>query len=242
MSLIAGSFATRIETLILTQGVLYGIGELVLYYPVISMLNEWFVQKRWLAYGILCCATGVTGIAMPFIIELLLKNYGYSITLRAISIGLVVLTGPMLPLLKGRLPASQQSAAQKTDRSFLRKPLFFLYTTSNLCQAIGYFFPSLYLPSYASSLGLSPATGALLLALFSMAQVGGQLTFGFLSDNRLPALASVAVPLPCDICDSGFYTMGIFTLIATTDDILNHLRFLWSRLRRIVGSNGYSLE
>ena len=28
--------------------------------------------------------------------------------------------------------------------------------------------------------------GALLLALFSMAQVGGQLTFGFLSDNRLP--------------------------------------------------------
>ena len=186
VSLIAGSFATRIETLILTQGVLYGIGELVLYYPVISMLNEWFVQKWGLAYGILCCATGVTGIAMPFVIELLLKKYGYAITLRAIAIGIVVVTGPMLPLLKGRLPASQQSTSQMTDWSFLRKPLFFLYTISNVFQAMGYFFPSLYLPSYASSLGLSPTTGALLLALFSMAQVGGQLTFGFLSDNRLP--------------------------------------------------------
>ena len=124
VSLIAGSFATRIKTLVLTQGVLYGIGELVLYYPVISMLNEWFVQKRGLAYGILCCATEVTGIAMPFVIELLLKHYGYVITLRAIAIGLVFLTGPMLPLLKGRLPASQQSATHKTAWSFLRKSLF----------------------------------------------------------------------------------------------------------------------
>jgi len=51
---------------------------------------------------------------------------------------------------------------------------------------MGYWFPGIFLPSYATSLGLSPATGALLLALFSMAQGGGQLTFGFLSDGRLP--------------------------------------------------------
>ena len=203
VSLIAGSFATQIGTLIFTQGILYGTGVLILYYPLLSMVNEWFVQKRGLAYGILCCATGVTGVAFPFVIEALLMRYDYATTLRALGIGIAVLTGPCLPMLRGRLPPSQESAMQKTDWSFLKTPLFYLYATSNLCQAMGYWFPGLFLPSYATSLGLSPATGALLLALFSMAQVGGeymvfdftdlyplicsgQLTFGFLSDGRLP--------------------------------------------------------
>lgn len=186
LSLVAGSFATQISTLILTQGVLYGTGELILYYPIISMLNEWFVQKRGLCYGVLACATGVTGIVMPFVIETLLNRYGYATTLRAVAVGIVVLTGPCFPLIKGRLPASNHSASRKTDWAFLRKPLFYFYSLSNLCQGMAYWFPSLYLPSYATSLGLSPASGALLLALFSVAQIGGQLTFGFLSDNRLP--------------------------------------------------------
>ena len=51
---------------------------------------------------------------------------------------------------------------------------------------MGYFFPSIYLPSYASSIGLGPTAGALLLALFGLAQVLGQLSFGFLFDGRLP--------------------------------------------------------
>ena len=174
VSLIAGSFATQIGTLIFTQGILYGTGVLILYYPLLSMVNEWFVQKRGLAYGILYCGTGVTGVAFPFIIEALLIRYGYATTLRALGLGIAVFTGPCLPMLRGRLPPSQESAMQKTDWSFLKTPLFYLYGTSNLCQAMGYWFPGLFLPSYATSLGLSPATGALLLALFSVAQVGGE--------------------------------------------------------------------
>ena len=43
---------------------------------------------------------------MPFALEAMLNKYGYQITLRAIAVGLVVLTGPLIPLLKGRLPSS----------------------------------------------------------------------------------------------------------------------------------------
>ena len=66
-----------------------------------------------------------------------------------------------------------------------KKPLFWVYCTSNIIQGLGYFFPSLYLPSYATSIGLSSAEGALLLALLSVSQVLGQLSFGYLSDHRL---------------------------------------------------------
>lgn len=63
-------------------------------------------------------------------------------------------------------------------------PLFWIYTVSNLMQGLGYFFPALYLPSYATAMGMTATQGALLLSIMSVAQVLGQLSFGYLSDRR----------------------------------------------------------
>ena len=205
MALIAGSFARTIETLILTQGVLYGIGILLIYYPLLSMLNEWFVQKRGLAYGILYCATGLTGTAIPFVMEILLRRYGYEITLRATAVGLAVSTGPLLPMLKGRLPIIQDSAVPKTDWSFLKKPLFYLFATSTLFQGMAWFIPLIFLPSFSTSIGFDPSKGALLLALVSLSQLFGQIAFGWLSDYRLP-LHFLMFLSPC-ACAIGTFTL-----------------------------------
>jgi predicted MFS family arabinose efflux permease len=88
--------------------------------------------------------------------------------------------------LKGRLPPSERTATGKTNWKALRKPLFWVYCTSNVAQGLGYFFPSLYLPSYATAIGLTPTQGALILALLSVSQVIGQFSFGYLSDHRVP--------------------------------------------------------
>ena len=183
--LAAGSFATDLSVLIFTQGVMYGIGFLIFYYPILSFVNEFWIERRGMAYGILCASSGISGISMPFAIEAMLNKYGYQTTLRAISIGLAVLTGPLLPLLRGRLPHSEHSTSGPTNWSCLKKPLFWVYCISNILQGLGYFFPSLYLPSYATSIGLSSSKGALLLALLSVSQVLGQISFGYLSDHRL---------------------------------------------------------
>ena len=46
ISLIASSFATQVVHLIVTQGVLYAVGGTLLYCPVVSFLDEWFVRKK----------------------------------------------------------------------------------------------------------------------------------------------------------------------------------------------------
>lgn len=165
---------------------MYGVGFLIFYYPILSFVNEFWIERRGMAYGVLCASSGVSGIVMPFAIEAMLNKYGYPTTLRAITVGLAVLTFPLTPFLKGRLPPSEQITIGPTDWSCLKKPLFWVYCTSNVIQGLGYFFPSLYLPSYATSIGLSSAHGALLLALLSVSQVLGQFTFGYLSDHKLP--------------------------------------------------------
>jgi hypothetical protein len=203
LGLVAGSFASDLGTLILTQGVAYGFGFLIFYYPILSMVNEYWVTRRGMAYGLLCGASGLSGTVMPFVIQALLTRYGYRTTLRAVAVALTLLTGPLIPLLKGRLPSSPgQVATHRWNWTFFCSPLFWIYSVSNILQGFGYFFPALYLPSYASSLGLSGKTGALLLALMSIFQVGGQFVFGFVSDRKVPldVLASLSTVVAATAC------------------------------------------
>jgi MFS family permease len=197
LGLVAGSFARSLATLIFTQGVMYGTGFILFYYPILSMVNEFWITRRGMAYGVLCSASGVSGAAMPFVIEKLLEKYGYPTTLRAIAVGLFVVTGPLIPFLKGRLPESETSSTGRTDWSFFKVPLFWIYSVSNLAMGMGYFFPSLYIPSYASANGMSSTQGAILLAAMSVSQVLGQSSFGYLSDRRMSlnvlAIASTAI-------------------------------------------------
>jgi cyanate permease len=52
-------------------------------------------------------------------------------------------------------------------------------------MGMGYFFPALFLPSYATLIGLDATKGALLLTLMSVAQVLGQFGFGYISDKEV---------------------------------------------------------
>lgn len=184
LGLALGSFADSLEALIASQGVAYGLGFLVFYYPILSMIDEYWVTRRGMAYGMLCAASGLSGSFMPFLLQALLDRFGFRITLRAVAIALAVLTGPLIPLFKGRLPESRNAARRKVNWKFLHTPKFWLYSMANILQGFGYFFPGLYLPSYASSLSLNPHSGALLLAVMSVCQVCGQFTFGILSDRK----------------------------------------------------------
>ncbi|TVY21630.1 Fujikurins efflux protein [Lachnellula arida] len=189
LGLIAGSFTTTLPGLIATQGVMYGLGFVTLTYPIISFIDEWWIARKGMAFGIISAASGASGIFMPFIIEALLQKYGYRTTLRAVAVGMAVLTGPLLPFLKGRLPPAERSAMGKTNWSFFKKPLFWIYCASTLLQGLGFFFPALYLPSYATAIGLSSTSGALVLAIMSLAQVIGQFSCGYLSDKKMSVSA-----------------------------------------------------
>lgn len=192
IGLVAGSFADSLGTLIVTQGVLYGIGFVIFYYPILSMVDEFWVKRRGMAYGLLCNASGASGAVTPLILQVLLRKYGYRTTLRAVAVILFALTGPLIPLLKGRA-GLQQNTSLRTDWGFFKKRIFWICSLSNLVMGIGFFFPSLYLPSYASSLKLSVSKGAMLLALMSISQVAGQFTFGYLSDKTLSVNVRITV-------------------------------------------------
>ena len=89
LSLIAASFAQNTATLLATQGVMYALGGLALYFPAMYVIDEWFVARKGLAFGVVWTGTGLAGAILPFLLEWLLSSYGFRTALRVWAIILV---------------------------------------------------------------------------------------------------------------------------------------------------------
>jgi MFS family permease len=77
-----GSMCKTVPQLIVTQGIMYGIGGAITYHPIVQLLDEWFVVKKGLAFGIVWAGTGLGGVVVPLLLQFLLNKYGFRTTLR----------------------------------------------------------------------------------------------------------------------------------------------------------------
>ena len=183
LGLIISSFSTRVTHLILTQGVLYAIGGTLLYTPTILFLDEWFIKRKGMAFGIMWAGTGMSGVIIPFVMNWGLEKYGFRTMLRAWTITLVLLSGPLLLFVKPRLPLSMSSHTRRFDLRFLRTSTFWVLQAGNIFQGLGFFIPSIYLPTYAQSLGMSAVTSTLTVSLANTTSVVGAVIIGALIDH-----------------------------------------------------------
>ncbi|KAL9583778.1 MAG: hypothetical protein Q9212_002516 [Teloschistes hypoglaucus] len=182
-AIIAASFATKVSHLILTQGILYAIGGVMVYCPTIVFLDEWFIRRKGLAFGMMWAGTGVSGVVLPFIMSALLDKFGFRTTFRAYAVALVLLATPLLFFIRPRLPLAQTSLQRRLDMSFLRMSTFWIPQTCNIIQGLGYFIPNIYLPTYARSQGMSGAQATVMLALVNLGVVFGAIWAGALTDR-----------------------------------------------------------
>ena len=175
-------------------------------------MDEWFVKRKGLAFGImwvrlhpstlsLVChshwiaqhivrkltlqkaGTGLGGVIIPLLLQYLLNKHGFRITLRIWSIVLCVATAPLTVYLKPRLPVARATRRRNFDVSFLRNKTFLILQLGNILEGFGYFVPSIYLPTYAKSLGASTSVSALTLILINIAAVFGCVCMGGIVDR-----------------------------------------------------------
>jgi len=88
-ALIAASFTNTAGALLATQGVLYGIGGVTLYFPAMYLIDEWFIARKGLAFAIIWTGSGLGGAVVPFVSQWLLDSYGFRTTLRVWAVIIV---------------------------------------------------------------------------------------------------------------------------------------------------------
>jgi MFS family permease len=184
LGLAMSAFSTSVTHLIITQGVLYAVGGSISYSPCILYMDEWFVKKKGLAYGIMWSGTGLAGVVLPLLLDSLLQKYGFKTTLRIWSVVVFVLTAPLAIFIKPRLPQSASTHAKRFNLGFIFTKTFAVYQIANVVEAFGFFLPGIYLPSYArSALGVSGSLAALTVLLINVASVFGCVAMGHLIDR-----------------------------------------------------------
>ncbi|TRX89610.1 hypothetical protein FHL15_009519 [Xylaria flabelliformis] len=193
LSLSLASLATTTNALIALQGVLYAIGGAIAYCPTVLYIDEWFVARKGMAYGITWGGEGLASAVIPLILQRLLGQYGYQTTLRATGIALFVICAPLSIYIKPRLPPSNTTAMRPWGLKFLFSSMFAPYQLGNLVQGTGHFIPSIYLPTYARTvLGASGYLSALTVLLINLSTTIGCVIMGTLTD-RLPATTCILI-------------------------------------------------
>ncbi|KAI1886888.1 hypothetical protein AGOR_G00200420 [Albula goreensis] len=77
MGLVLSSFATSLEYLYLTLGVLTGVGFALCYTPAIAMVGAYFCERKALAYGIAMSGSGIGTFVLAPVVQLLIDYYSW---------------------------------------------------------------------------------------------------------------------------------------------------------------------
>ncbi|KAF7529170.1 hypothetical protein G7054_g9942 [Neopestalotiopsis clavispora] len=184
LTIALSSFCTTVPQLIAVQGVLFGVGGCVAYCPCVLYIEEWFVRRKGMAYGIMWSAAGFGGVVLPLVLEALLARFGFAGAMRIWSGILFTASFPLAFFVKPRLPAAAAARSRPFDVSGVLTRAFALHQLGNIVQASGFFLPGIYLPSYArSSFGASSFMSALTVLLVNVAATMGSITMGTLTDK-----------------------------------------------------------
>jgi MFS family permease len=185
ISLVASSFANAVWQLLLAQGVLYAIGGSLLYSPTVTYVDEWFVRRKGLAYGVMWAGSGFAGASIPYLMSWVLNRWSFRTALRMWAIVLVLLVLPFLHFTRPRVPVNASASAPRPrfNLSFLKSRLFLIYSLGNAIEGLGYFLPSIWLPTYTRSIGASDTIATATLALLNASAVFGCVILGLVIDR-----------------------------------------------------------
>lgn len=183
-ALCASAWATSVTQLILLQGIGYGIGGAIAYTPCTMYIDEWFVKRKGLAYGIMWSGTSLAGVVLPLVLERLLESYGYQWTVIIWAAALFAITAPLAWYIKPRIPPQPVRSLRSFNLRFALSRRFLLYQLSNTIEAVGFYVPGIYVPIFAGKvLGASEFKSSLCILVLNTSAVVGCICIGWLIDR-----------------------------------------------------------
>uniref|UniRef100_A0A3P9CLG1 Solute carrier family 16 member 12b n=1 Tax=Maylandia zebra TaxID=106582 RepID=A0A3P9CLG1_9CICH len=207
--LLLSSFATSLEMLYFSAGILTGLGFALCYTPAIALVGCYFQRRKALAYGVAMSGSGIGTFVLAPVVQMLIELYswrGALLVLSAFVANLCVCGALLRPIAlqeeqcgrcshQSHVPSAGQSESDSPVRSgagdisqqdyrFLLLPDFLGLAVSFLFLASGCSLPFVYLVPYALSAGISHQHAAFLMSILGVIDIVGNITFGWLTDRR----------------------------------------------------------
>ncbi|KAJ9075310.1 hypothetical protein DSO57_1037301 [Entomophthora muscae] len=176
---VLASFATEVWQLVLSQGVIVGIGSSLAFVPAVSIVSQWFDRRRGFATGICVAGSGIGGLFFSLVSQVLIEKLGVRWALRITAlVSLVVGVGCGL-LLKERVVPSRR----RVDLGLFRQAKFFILFIGGFISSLGIMVPFFVMPLYVNSFGMSSSQGALLVGILNGGNAIGRVLLGLAADK-----------------------------------------------------------
>lgn len=222
---VAHGFAQEMWQCYIIGGIQGSVSSFMTIYPISYIIKAWFTKRRGFAIGFATMMSGALASIMNIVIERMINTIGWRLSY--ISIGSIAFLVGAIPILAFlvRTPVElgmepyggpsqndmPESATQKValDRNLLSVFLPVSFLTIIAYMASGY---GQHLSNFAHDLGLPLSTGAVLVSIYMLGNVGGKLLSGLLNDSigiyrtAILTLTSMSV--------------GFFILLQQTDNLL----------------------
>jgi MFS family permease len=175
------SLSTRVWHLLLTQGLLFGLGSSLLYYPILSAAPEYFTAHRGSAMGFILSGSGIGGLVFSPLIRALITAIGPRWTLRFLCLLNLLISMPIaITASPSRFLGRRRT---HVDLKLALKPAFIFSVGASFLQAGGNGLPLTFLPEYSVALGYSASFGATLLAVSNGVNSVSRVVTGYAGDR-----------------------------------------------------------
>ncbi|EQF23204.1 sugar (and other) transporter family protein [Clostridioides difficile CD160] len=195
IGMILSGFSKSLPMLILTYGIILGLGVGMVYGCTISNSVKFFPDKRGLVGGVTTAAYGFSSVIIPPIANGITANFGITTAFKSIGIVfLIVVCGASFFIEKcpddfvpeGWTPPVIQGKQLKNKdwREMLSSPIFYVMIILLTCGA----FYGLMCTSMASALaqnmiGMTSATAAMAVSILALFNTAGRIVAGYISDK-----------------------------------------------------------
>lgn len=208
LGFVAASSASSIPALLLTYGLLGGLGLACLgSHANMIVAAVWYPTARGRAIAVADLGTGLGAFCFIPLAQAILAAAGWRATLLAWAALLLVVVLPLNALQRlpqgGRTPAAGATLAPWTVRAAVRSSPFWWLAAVRFFGACAFPLLNTHMVAYAIGQGVAPAAAATALGAVSLVSLAGRLSTGWLSDRigRAPTLtityASAALGIAC---------------------------------------------
>lgn len=207
--MILSGFAQSVGFLVLTYGIITGLGTGMVYGCTISNSVKFFPDKRGLVGGITTAAYGLSSVIIPPIANALITKTGVTAAFKIIGIGFLIIVCvasffidkcPAGFVPEGWTPSTANvSTTNKNDKDWkgmLTSPIFYVMIILLMCGAFyGLMCTSQASPVAQKMIGMSAAAATTVVSILALFNTAGRIVAGYISDKigRINTLAAAFV-------------------------------------------------
>jgi len=181
-SLVLTSVSVHYYEYLLAQGILFGFGVAMIFYPTMACVATHFNEYRATAIGIVSAGSGCGGVVYPIMFRYLFNAVGFGWSTRISALMTAVFCAVGILTVRLQQPVKKKSGLVLDVRT-IQDRRFILLVLGSFFFCLGMFTPYFYISDYSESLHISPNAAFCVLSALNAGGVVGRVAPAWLSDK-----------------------------------------------------------